>query len=73
MYYGAPGIKVTPTIEGKDAKVEIEVYGTDLPTNYEYTYAIYDKDVWLHLLTEMLEDTINFWNKQGYDAKIKKL
>ena len=27
-YYGGPGIKVTPTMEGPDAKVEVEVYLT---------------------------------------------
>ena len=43
-YYGAPGIKVTPAVEGKDARVEIEVYGTDLPANHEYLYAIYDAE-----------------------------
>ena len=29
-YYGAPGIKITPAIEGKDAKVEVEVFVKDL-------------------------------------------
>ena len=28
-YFGAPGIKVTPTVEGKDAKVELEAWVTD--------------------------------------------
>ena len=43
-YYGAPGIKVTPTVEGKNAKVEIEVYGANLPANHEYLYTIYDAE-----------------------------
>ena len=43
-YYGAPGIKVTPTIDGKNANVEIEVYATDLPTGAEFLYTICDKE-----------------------------
>ncbi len=38
-YYGGPGIKVTPTIEGKDANVEVEVFLTNskLGQNIRYT------------------------------------
>ncbi|MGM9631948.1 MAG: glycoside hydrolase family 2 protein [Eubacteriales bacterium] len=43
-YFGAPGIMVTPEINGTDANVEIEVFGTALPENYEYVYSIFDKD-----------------------------
>ena len=39
MYHGGPGIKVTPIVEGKNAKVEIEVYGN---LNEELTYAVTD-------------------------------
>ena len=39
MYHGGPGIKVTPTINGKDAKVEIEVYGN---LNSDLKYVISD-------------------------------
>ena len=58
-YYGAPGIKVTPTINGKDATVEIEVYGTDLPANYEYLYAIYDKEGNLVTETRSTDKLVN--------------
>ena len=41
MYHGGPGIKVTPTIDGANAKVEIEVYGN---LNEELKYVITDKE-----------------------------
>lgn len=63
-----------------DYLILTEMYGDDItrPKSYPEIIcvehdAFYDKDVWAHLLTEMLEDTINFWKKQGYDTKIKKL
>ncbi len=44
MYYGAPGLKITPNIEGKDAKVEVEVYTKNLKFGQKLVYTIYDKD-----------------------------
>jgi len=41
-YYGTPGIKVTPAIEGKDAKVEIEVFLTDSKMGQDIRYRIKD-------------------------------
>ncbi len=43
-YYGAPGIKVTPVVDGKNANVEIEVYSTELSAGAEYLYTICDKE-----------------------------
>ena len=43
-YYGAPGIKITPAIEGKDAKVEVEVYTTELKEGQQIAYTLYDKE-----------------------------
>ena len=43
-YYGAPGIRITPVIEGKDAKVEVEVYVKDLAEGQKIVYTIYDKE-----------------------------
>ncbi len=43
-YFGAPGIKITPEIEGKDAKVEVEVYTTELRDGQKIVYTIYDKE-----------------------------
>ncbi|MGL5259058.1 MAG: glycoside hydrolase family 2 protein [Lachnospiraceae bacterium] len=38
-YFGGPGLKVTPIIEGKNAKVDVEVYikGGEVGQNLEYT------------------------------------
>ncbi len=43
-YYGTPGLKVTPTIEGKDAKVEIEAYVTNSKMGQSLRYVIEDKE-----------------------------
>ena len=43
-YYGAPGIKITPAIEDKDAKVEVEVFVKDLAEGQKIVYTLYDKD-----------------------------
>ena len=39
-YYGAPGIKVTPEICGKDAKIEIEVFTTNAKEGQAVRYTI---------------------------------
>ena len=43
-YYGAPGIKITPVINGADAKVEVEVYTTELKDGQKIVYTLYDTD-----------------------------
>ncbi len=43
-YYGAPGIKVTPVMDGNNANVEAEVFVTDAKEGQTIHYAIYDKD-----------------------------
>ncbi len=43
-YYGAPGIKITPEIVEKDAKVEVEVYTTELLDGQKIVYTLYDKE-----------------------------
>ena len=43
-YYGGPGIKVTPQIEGEDAEVEVEVYVTNRKEGQELYYTILDKE-----------------------------
>ena len=43
-YYGGPGIKVTPEVVGKDAKVEVEVYLTNAKEGQVLTYTLYDKE-----------------------------
>ncbi|MGN0572377.1 MAG: glycoside hydrolase family 2 protein, partial [Acutalibacteraceae bacterium] len=41
-YYGAPGIRVTPTVDGKDAHVEIETYLTGTKDGQTVEYTITD-------------------------------
>ena len=43
-YYGGPGLKVTPQICGKDAKVEIEAYVSNMKDTQKLVYTVYDKD-----------------------------
>ena len=43
-YFGAPGIKITPVVEGKNAKVEVEVYVKNLKNNQKLAYTLYDKE-----------------------------
>ncbi|MBQ6947825.1 MAG: glycoside hydrolase family 2 protein, partial [Clostridia bacterium] len=43
-YYGGPGIKVTPAIEGKNAKVEVEVYVTNGNLGQDIRYTLKDKE-----------------------------
>ncbi len=43
-YYGAPGIKVTPSVNGSNADVEVEVFVTNGKLGQTIRYTIYDKD-----------------------------
>ena len=43
-YYGGPGIKVTPEVNGKDAKVEVEVYVTNKRENQKIAYILKDAE-----------------------------
>ena len=43
-YYGGPGLMITPQIEGKDAKVEVEAFVTNLKEGQTLVYAIYDSE-----------------------------
>ena len=43
-YYGGPGIKVTPVVNGNDANVEIETYVTNKNDGDLVTYTICDKE-----------------------------
>ena len=57
----------------------VEMYGDDVvrPKSYPDVICIendiyYKSDIWSYLLSDMMESTIVFWNKQGYDVKIDK-
>ena len=43
-YYGAPGIKVTPTIDGSNANVDVEVFVTGGKLGQTIRYTIYDAE-----------------------------
>ena len=43
-YYGAPGIMVTPTVNGKDADVEIKTFVTDMAEGDQIICKIFDKE-----------------------------
>ncbi len=42
-YYGAPGIAITPVVEGKNAKVEVQVYVKNLREGQKLVYTVYDR------------------------------
>ncbi len=43
-YYGGPGIKVTPEINGKNAAVEVEVYLTNAKADQQLKIAVFDAE-----------------------------
>ncbi len=43
-YYGGPGLTVTPVIEGKDAKIDIECFITDAAEGQSIKYSIFDAE-----------------------------
>ncbi|MBR6742630.1 MAG: glycoside hydrolase family 2 protein [Clostridia bacterium] len=43
-YYGAPGIKITPTVDGANARVEVEAFVKNLTDTQSLVYTIYDKE-----------------------------
>ena len=43
-YYGAPGIKITPIINGENAEVTIEAYVKNLKDTQKLVYTIYDQN-----------------------------
>ena len=43
-YYGGPGIKVTPVMDGENANVEIEVYTTNMKEGQYFQYTICDAE-----------------------------
>ena len=43
-YFGGSGIKVTPEVKGKDARVEVEVYLGEVKEGERIAYTVYDKD-----------------------------
>ena len=59
-YYGAPGLMITPIVEGKDATVEVEVFVKDLAEGQKLVYTIYDRDENELYKTESTETKVSF-------------
>ena len=43
-YYGGPGLAITPTVNGENATVEVEVFVTNMKEGQKLVYALYDKE-----------------------------
>ena len=59
-YYGGPGIMVTPTVSGANAKVEVKVFLTGAKEGQTVKYTIYDKDENELYTQETADTTANF-------------
>ena len=83
-YYGGPGLKVTPILEGADAKVEIEAYVSNSKMGQGLRFGIYNAEG--ALVTEgvtdeqkavLLLNNVHLWNGKKdpylYTAKVELL
>ncbi len=68
-YYGGTGIKVTPEIVGKDAKVSVETFVTDAKMGQTVRYTIYDREENIIAQTETADisveltiDNVHLWH-----------
>ena len=43
-YYGAPGLAVTPVMDGKNANVDVQAYVTEMQEGDELVFTLYDKE-----------------------------
>ncbi len=59
-YYGAPGIKVTPTVNGSNADVEVEVFVTDGKLGQTVKYTVYDAQENVVASCEESDTKVNF-------------
>ena len=59
-YYGAPGIQITPTVNGTDATVEVVAYVKNLKEGQTLAYTIYDKDEKELQRVETTDTTVTF-------------
>lgn len=59
-YYGTPGIKITPIIDGANANVEIETYVTNGTENTEIKYTVCDADKNVVATTTTKDTKFNF-------------
>ena len=59
-FYGAPGIKVTPVMDGSNANVEVEVFVTNPKAGQEISYTITDKEGNLVAQTVSADTKVSF-------------
>ena len=59
-YYGGPGLMITPTVDGKNANVEVKVFVKDVTPAQKLVYTIYDKEENEVAKIESNETTVNF-------------
>ena len=59
-YYGGPGIKVTPLMDGDNANVEVEVFVTNRKEGQEISYTLTDKEGNLVAQTVSADTKVNF-------------
>ena len=59
-YYGGPGLMITPTVEGKNANVEVKVFVKDLTPAQKLVYTLYDKEENEIAKIESTNTTVNF-------------
>ena len=59
-YYGGPGIKVTPAVDGKNANVEVEVFVTNGKLGQTVRYTVYDKEENVVAQVECADTEANF-------------
>ncbi|MGN1194965.1 MAG: glycoside hydrolase family 2 protein, partial [Acutalibacteraceae bacterium] len=65
-YYGTPGLKVTPTVNGKDAQIDFEVYLTNQKPNQTVRYSILDSDGNTIEQKESTENSVSFEIKNAH-------
>ncbi len=83
-YYGGPGLKVTPTVNGTDAEVEIETWLTGVTMGNTVRYTVFDAEGNIAASTEADETkavlslpNVHLWNGRKdpylYTAKLELL
>ena len=59
-YYGAPGIMVTPTVNGANADVQVQVFLTNAKEGQTVKYTVYDKEENVIATVESAESKADF-------------
>ena len=59
-YYGGPGLMITPTVEGADARVEVRVFTTPRGEGERLAYTLYDREEKEIARIETTEDVATF-------------